>query len=109
MTSPGKDNERSDEAEDNAAWFEDNAWLFDDTPHTLLYGAGASGKTVVQSEDYDKLSERLTSDEHEVKGVGHTLRGAEAAAYGRAMLENSVGGPEKLAELVEKLKNYRKG
>lgn len=107
MNSLGEDHVSSDEAKDNAAWLEDNEWMISDTPSTLLYGGGGSGKILMPQEDYDTLAERLTSDDHETKGTGHTLRGEEAAAYGRAMLEKSVGGPEKLAELVEKLKNYR--
>lgn len=54
-------------------------------PSALSQGAGGSGKILAPCEE-------------------HTLRGEEAAAYGRAMLENAVGGPEKLAE---NLKKYR--
>jgi hypothetical protein len=95
------------EHEMSAAEKEKLALLFSDEPSTLLYGGGGSGKILTPQEDYDKLAERLTSDDYGIKGVGHALRGDEAAAYGRAMLEDSVGGPEKLAELVEKLKKYR--
>lgn len=101
MNSLGPEHKMSD------AEFERLALLISAEPSTLSQGGSASGKILMPEEDYDKLSDRLTSDDHEIKGVGQTLRGEEAAAYGRAMLEKSVGGPEKLAELLEKLKTYR--
>lgn len=79
------------------------ALLISAEPSTLFYGADCSGKILMPLEDYDELAERLTADDYDIKGTGRALRGEEAAAYGRAMLENSVGGPEKLTELMEKL------
>ena len=97
----GKESEMSDEMNEKLAQ------LVDDTPIELFQGNVNSKKNITKlPEDYEALAERLTGD-MPLKGTGRVLRGAEAAAYGRAMLEESVGGPEKLAELIEELKKRK--
>jgi hypothetical protein len=102
MNSLGLEHEMSDAEKEKLAL------LLGDDPPTLSHGGGGSGKTLSSPDDFDALAKRLTGDAP-VKGIGRALKGAEAAAYGRAMLENSAGGPEKLAELIENLKKYREG
>jgi hypothetical protein len=53
------------------------------------------------SEEYEELAARLTADDYDIRGKGRVIRGEEAAAYGRAALEESVGGPEKFAEFLK--------
>jgi hypothetical protein len=57
--------------------------------------------TMTTSEEYEELAARLTADDYDIKGTGRVLRGEEAAAYGRAVLEEAVGGPEKFAEFLK--------